>query len=44
MNNINDKQLFVKNSQQKSQEIINELNENFKKRKLYPSEMLARFQ
>ena len=44
MNNINDKQLFVKNSQQKSQEIINELNEKFKKRKLNPSEMLARFQ
>ena len=44
MNNINDKQLFVKNSQQKSQEIINELNEKFKKRELNPSEMLARFQ
>ena len=44
MNNINDKQLFLKNSQQKSQEIIWELNERFKKRKLKPSEMLARFQ
>jgi len=40
MNNINDKQIFLKSSQ----ENIEELNKKFEKRKLKPSEMLARFQ
>ena len=44
MNNINDKELFLKNNQEKSKETINELNDTFKKYKLKPSEMLARFQ
>ena len=44
MNNINDKQFFLKNNQEKSQSTIQELNDKFEKRKLKPSEMLARFQ
>ena len=44
MNNINDKQFFLKNNQEKSQSTIQELNDKFEKRKLKPSELLARFQ